>query len=175
MRRRDFVKVIASSTIGLPLAARAQQPATQQRIAIFHPAIPTTLLTETGGGSAWRAFFAELRRLGYVEGENLIIELPRRRGDRIAPVGRMSAFGTKRKCRARRTAWLALPLGSIPALDQGQKPESSYRAPRSRGGLGSLRLVAETATPQSVWLRDQVASFAILVLLPDDNSARLAP
>jgi hypothetical protein len=30
--------------------------------------------TETGGGSAWRAFFGELRRLGYVEGENLIIE-----------------------------------------------------------------------------------------------------
>src|SRR6185295_12538777 len=44
------------------------------RIAIFHPAIPVSLLTETGGGSAWRAFFSELRRLGYVEGENLIIE-----------------------------------------------------------------------------------------------------
>ena len=43
-------------------------------MAIFHPAIPPTLLTETGGGSAWRAFFGELRRLGYVEGENLIIE-----------------------------------------------------------------------------------------------------
>jgi putative ABC transport system substrate-binding protein len=56
-----------------PLAAGAQQPATRHRIAIFHPAIPTTLLTETGG-SAWRFFFAELRRLGYVEGENLIIE-----------------------------------------------------------------------------------------------------
>jgi putative ABC transport system substrate-binding protein len=27
-----------------------------------------------GGGSAWPAFFAELRRLGYIEGENLIIE-----------------------------------------------------------------------------------------------------
>jgi putative tryptophan/tyrosine transport system substrate-binding protein len=26
------------------------------------------------GGSAWRAFFGELRRLGYVEGENLIID-----------------------------------------------------------------------------------------------------
>jgi putative tryptophan/tyrosine transport system substrate-binding protein len=26
------------------------------------------------GGSAWRAFFAELRRLGFVEGENLIVE-----------------------------------------------------------------------------------------------------
>ena len=45
-----------------------------RRIAIFHPAIPVSLLTETGGGSAWRAFFAELRRLGYVEGENLVIE-----------------------------------------------------------------------------------------------------
>ena len=72
MRRREF-------TAGLLLAAatrpsRAQQRATQPRIAIFHPAIPTALLTETGGGSAWRAFFGELRRLGYVEGENLIIE-----------------------------------------------------------------------------------------------------
>ena len=58
----------------VPWSARAQQRATQHRIAIFHPAIPTTLLTETGGGTAWRAFFSELRRLGYVEGENLIIE-----------------------------------------------------------------------------------------------------
>ena len=56
------------------MAARGQQPATKHRIAIFHPAIPTTHITETGGGSAWRAFFAELRRLGYVEGANLIIE-----------------------------------------------------------------------------------------------------
>ena len=35
---------------------------------------PVAQLTETGGGSAWRAFFVELRRLGYIEGENLIIE-----------------------------------------------------------------------------------------------------
>ena len=54
--------------------ARAQQRATQRRIAIFHPAIPVAFLTETGGGSAWRAFFGELRRLGYVEGQNLLIE-----------------------------------------------------------------------------------------------------
>jgi putative ABC transport system substrate-binding protein len=71
MRRRDF-------TGGLLLAvatrsARAQQRATP-RIAIFHPALPTTHLTETGGGSAWPAFFRELRRLGYVEEQNLIIE-----------------------------------------------------------------------------------------------------
>jgi putative ABC transport system substrate-binding protein len=74
MRRRTFMSLVGGAAAAWPLAPRAQQPATQQRIAIFHPAIPTTLLTETGGGSAWRAFFGELRRLGYVEGENLIIE-----------------------------------------------------------------------------------------------------
>jgi putative ABC transport system substrate-binding protein len=74
MRRREFISLLGGAASAWPLAARAQQPAGQRRIAIFHPAIPTTLLTETGGGSAWRAFFGELRRLGYVEGENLIIE-----------------------------------------------------------------------------------------------------
>jgi putative tryptophan/tyrosine transport system substrate-binding protein len=73
MRRREFITLLGGAA-AWPLAARAQQAVTQRRIAIFHPAIPTTLLTETGGGSAWRAFFAELRRLGYTEGENLIIE-----------------------------------------------------------------------------------------------------
>ena len=73
MRRREFIGLLGSAPTLWPLAAHAQRPATQ-RIAIFHPAIPATLLTETGGGSAWRAFFGELRRLGYVERENLIIE-----------------------------------------------------------------------------------------------------
>jgi putative ABC transport system substrate-binding protein len=73
MRRRDFVTLLGGA-VAWPLAARAQQPTMQHRIAIFHPAIPTTRLTETGGGTAWPAFFAELRRLGYIEGENLIVE-----------------------------------------------------------------------------------------------------
>src|SRR3954468_15243634 len=74
MRRRDFIAGLGGSAVVGPVAASAQSFGTQRRIAIFHPAIPVGLLTETGGGTAWRAFFAELRRLGYVEGENLIIE-----------------------------------------------------------------------------------------------------
>ena len=74
MKRREFITLLGGAAAAWPFTVRAQQPATRHRIAIFHPAIPTTLLTETGGGSAWRAFFSELRRLGYVEGENLIIE-----------------------------------------------------------------------------------------------------
>jgi putative ABC transport system substrate-binding protein len=72
MRRREFTAAVLMFAAMRP--ARAQQRATQRRIAIFHPAIPVALLTETGGGSAWRAFFGELRRLGYVEGQNLLIE-----------------------------------------------------------------------------------------------------
>jgi putative ABC transport system substrate-binding protein len=72
--RRELLAALGGAAAAWPLTARTQQPATQRRIAIFHPAIPITLLTETGGGSAWRAFFGELRRLGYIEGENLIIE-----------------------------------------------------------------------------------------------------
>src|SRR5690349_15212864 len=74
MRRREFITGITGSTVAWPLTVRAQQAKAKRRIAIFHPAIPTRLLTETGGGSAWRAFFGELRHLGYVEGDNLIIE-----------------------------------------------------------------------------------------------------
>src|ERR1700681_3445735 len=72
MRRREFTAGVLLAAV--PWPARAQQRTTRHRIAVFHPAIPTALLTETGGGSAWRAFFSELRRLGYIEGENLIIE-----------------------------------------------------------------------------------------------------
>src|SRR5262245_60373072 len=72
MRRREFMAgvLVAAAT----RCAQAQPRAKQHRIAIFHPAIPAHLITETGGGTAWRAFFVELRRLGYIEGENLIIE-----------------------------------------------------------------------------------------------------
>jgi putative ABC transport system substrate-binding protein len=73
MRRRGFIQLLGGA-VAWPVIAHSQQPATRPRIAIFHPAIPVALLTEAGGGSAWRAFFAELRRLGYNEGQNLIIE-----------------------------------------------------------------------------------------------------
>jgi putative ABC transport system substrate-binding protein len=71
MQRREFMAGVLLAAAAWP--ARAQQRAIP-RIAMFHPAIPASLLTETGGGTAWRAFFGELRRLGYVEGQNLVIE-----------------------------------------------------------------------------------------------------
>jgi putative ABC transport system substrate-binding protein len=70
MRRRDF-------TIGLLLAtatrAQAQQPAKSHRIAIVIASGPVTRLNDPRS-HAWQAFWAELRRLGDVEGENLTVE-----------------------------------------------------------------------------------------------------
>jgi len=71
MRRRDF-------TIGLSLATviqsvRAQQPLKLRRIAIVIPAGPVNMISETGP-RIYKALFSELRRLGYLEGQNLAIE-----------------------------------------------------------------------------------------------------
>lgn len=71
MMRREFTAGLLFASAMRPV--RAQQRAIP-RIALFHPAIPVNLLTETGGGTAWRAFFEELRRLGYFEGKNIVIE-----------------------------------------------------------------------------------------------------
>src|SRR4029079_5005627 len=74
MRRREFITLLGGAAAAWPRVAGTQQAARAPAMAMFHPAIPPALLTETGGGSAWRAFFGELRRLGYVEGQSLIIE-----------------------------------------------------------------------------------------------------
>ena len=76
MRRRDF-------TIGLLFATaartvRAQQQAKQHRIAIVIPAGPVAVISEIGSDSFrrryYQTFFEQLRRLGDLEGRNLVIE-----------------------------------------------------------------------------------------------------
>jgi putative tryptophan/tyrosine transport system substrate-binding protein len=74
MRRRQFVALLAGLTLSPPLTAWAQQSTKVYRIAILHPSHPVTEMTETSNLAYYRAFFGELRRLGYIEGQNLIVE-----------------------------------------------------------------------------------------------------
>ena len=73
MRRREFIAFIGAVSI-LPHAARSQQSTKAYRIAILHPSNPVTELTEVSHLPHWREWFRELRRRGYIEGHNLVIE-----------------------------------------------------------------------------------------------------
>jgi putative ABC transport system substrate-binding protein len=82
VRRREFA-------MGFLLAAApsspAQEPAKQHRIAIVISSGPIASINDNGV-RAWQAFFAELRRVGDVEGQNLAI-------DRYSGEGRPERYG----------------------------------------------------------------------------------
>jgi putative ABC transport system substrate-binding protein len=74
MKRREFITLLGgAAAVAWPLPARAQRPEKVYRIAIVHPSFPITELEETGN-SDFRFLLRELRRLGYVEGQNLAVE-----------------------------------------------------------------------------------------------------
>ena len=72
MKRREFVAALGSAVVW-PLAARAQRSSGMRRIAIVSPA---TKIGDMGvnGSRFYRVFFEELSHLGYVEGQNLVVE-----------------------------------------------------------------------------------------------------
>lgn len=73
INRRTFLCGVALGTLAGPFAAQAQQAAKRYRVA-FVGIAPRTV-AEVAEGPPYKAFVAELRRLGYVEGQNVIIEL----------------------------------------------------------------------------------------------------
>ena len=72
MRRRDLLPLLGSIAAIWPSFGAAQQPA-QRRIALVANADPVSGMTETGREN-WQAFFAELRKRSWVEGQNLVVE-----------------------------------------------------------------------------------------------------
>ena len=71
MKRREFIAgLLVAATMR---HARAQQPAKVHRIASVWVALPIAEMTETSN-PFYRALFHELRRLGYIEGRNLIVD-----------------------------------------------------------------------------------------------------
>jgi putative ABC transport system substrate-binding protein len=72
MRRREFIALLGGAATAWPLAARAQQGERMRRIGF--------LATDRRVGivaASYPAFLAELKKLGFTEGENLTIEYGR--------------------------------------------------------------------------------------------------
>jgi len=67
MDRRGFIRTLTGGLLAAPLAAEAQQSGKVHRLAIVYPAGIVEQMTEP-------ILVPELRRLGYVEGQNLVVE-----------------------------------------------------------------------------------------------------
>jgi len=78
MKRRDFIALLGGAAAVCPIAARAQQTGQIHRIGFLGPAPDNPLFVRS-----YPEFLAELRKLGFTEGGNLIVE--NRRIDEGAP------------------------------------------------------------------------------------------
>jgi ABC-type uncharacterized transport system substrate-binding protein len=86
IRRREFITLLGGAA-AWPVAAGAQQLAKVHRIALVHPSAAVSDMTEGSEYPAFPALFRELRRLGYVEGGNLVV-------DRYSGEGRQDNFAS---------------------------------------------------------------------------------
>ena len=69
VKRRAFIKLVGGAAIAWPFAARAQQPAARvPRVGYLFSFIPAE------GRHLWEACRRGLRELGYVEGQNIVLE-----------------------------------------------------------------------------------------------------
>jgi putative ABC transport system substrate-binding protein len=82
MRRRDFLAGIVSSPVLVAGASSAEPSANPRRIAIV---IPWHSMEQLRTNPLYRAFLDELARLGFVEGQNLVV-------DRYGGAGKLDSY-----------------------------------------------------------------------------------
>jgi putative tryptophan/tyrosine transport system substrate-binding protein len=108
MRRRNLILgLLALASMG---TAHAQQSGKAYRIAVVHPSHPVATLTETSFSPGIRAIFTELRRSGYVEGKNILIE-------RYSGEGRAAQYPDLARDVVRRNPDLIIVIGNNLMLD----------------------------------------------------------
>jgi putative tryptophan/tyrosine transport system substrate-binding protein len=72
VKRRAFITLIGGATVAWPLAARAQPADAVARVGVLGPPFESP-----ASKIAYPTFLAELRKLGFTEGQNLVVEFRR--------------------------------------------------------------------------------------------------
>jgi putative tryptophan/tyrosine transport system substrate-binding protein len=72
MRRREFITLVGGAAAVWPLAARAQQAGRIARVGVLGPDLNNSV-----SGPGYQVFLSELRKLGFTEGQNLVVEYRR--------------------------------------------------------------------------------------------------
>ena len=85
MRRREFITLLGGAAAAWPLTAQAQQVAKPARIGFLG------VDTQSGIASRLERFRAGLRELGYVEGENILLDFRWAEGN----YARLAEFATE--------------------------------------------------------------------------------
>ena len=91
MRRREFITLLGGAVLAWPIVARAQQAARLYRVGWLFAAVP---LKDMGGPDpvdpVSRAFVQGLHDLGYIEGQNLVLERRSAEG-KLERIGELAA------------------------------------------------------------------------------------
>ncbi|MGY3341964.1 putative ABC transport system substrate-binding protein [Bradyrhizobium sp. USDA 4472] len=139
MRRREFIAGTAA-TAAISLADSCTETnagsAVSKRIAIVHPSETPEGLT-LSGRRAYKAYFRELNRLGYFEGQNLKVE-------RYSALGRLEHYESVARAAVESQPDLIVCIGSPLAL-------------RLRPLTSTIPIVATTADPVAAGLVSSLA------------------
>jgi putative ABC transport system substrate-binding protein len=87
MKRREFIRLACGVSVLTATTSRAAWALEPHKtsLAILQPSRPVSELTENSPIKYWRGVFRELRQLGYIEGNNLVV-------DRFSAEGRVDHY-----------------------------------------------------------------------------------
>jgi len=173
MRRRDFLRVMAGSTVAWPLTARAQQGAKIPRIGIIDD-VPI-----------WHTFRHALRELGYIEGQTVNYEYRYSEGmpDRLTtvmgeltrrPVDLIATWGTP-PTQAAKAATTTIPIVMIGIGDAVQAGLVASLARPGGNITGNTILSPDLSGKRLQILREAIPSASRVAYLANpDNASTLA-
>ena len=172
MGRREFITLLGGAAAAWPLAARAQQTGRTYRLGVLHNLGPQSPM--------FPPFYDELRRLGFVEGQNLIVDsrgyavrteqFPAVAAELVkAQVDAILAGGTA-AARAARVATRTIPILTLNDDMVGQGLVASLARPG--GNITGISILAtELDGKRQEILMEMVPAARRMAVLADANTA----